>query len=454
MKRRDFIKCSLVAGMAVMMPDFTYANTLDTSKIHFTNNNSNVQTIVVFLSGGASQLAGNISNIDEIKQKSQSDYDTVFKGITATKNNCWAEAGGTEMEDLIKNEDMTLFRCCYSAVREESNNKAHGQCASENKRGSFKESSDGMFTSLARVLEENGIINSDTILPFVDIGGGVQFYNDEEKSLSPNLRPVSISPNFQNPYKRWGTRNKAYYTEAEKSKGGDGYFFRDRPVPKLNDEMDFLSQQINKSGKIKEAFNQRGILDRFIDEVKTSKTPDLGENPYPVSGFSNKLEAAIKILNKNPDTKVVTIGSVGGLGGWDDHENGKAYVYRMRALFKALKAAMTHLKAISKEQTINIILFGEFGRNINLNTANGWDHGNLQNVYVLGGKDYFTHKGIIGETSVVGDGSNGRIFHRPKSGTYWFEPLSIAATLYKIYGIDNPEDLTGGYKELEPLFGE
>ena len=105
---------------------------------------------------------------------------------------------------------------------------------------------------------------------------------------------------------------------------------------------------------------------------------------------------------------------------------------------------MAHLKALEKDGKINIMVFGDFGRNVNLNAAHGWDHGNLQNFYVLGGKDYFTHQGIVGETVVDVTGSLNRLWLKPKKGTYQFEPLSIAATLYRIYGIENPDILTGG----------
>jgi uncharacterized protein (DUF1501 family) len=98
------------------------------------------------------------------------------------------------------------------------------------------------------------------------------------------------------------------------------------------------------------------------------------------------------------------------------------------------------------------MVFGEFGRNVNLNSANGWDHGNLQNFYVLGGKGYFNHKGVVGETIVENTGQINRLYLKPKSGTYQFEPMSIAATLYKIYGIENPETLTDQYEAIAPLF--
>jgi len=106
---------------------------------------------------------------------------------------------------------------------------------------------------------------------------------------------------------------------------------------------------------------------------------------------------------------------------------------------------VAHLKAINKIDKVNIMVFGDFGRNVNLNSANGWDHGNLQNFYVLGGKDYFNHKGVVGETSLDVTGSLNRLWLKPKSGSYWFEPISIASTLYRLYGIENPDELTGGH---------
>jgi len=64
---------------------------------------------------------------------------------------------------------------------------------------------------------------------------------------------------------------------------------------------------------------------------------------------------------------------------------------------------------------VSILVFGEFGRNVNLNNSLGWDHGNLQSLYILGGTDYFNHAGgknaIIGKTVVDNEGKakSGRI---------------------------------------------
>jgi len=452
MKRREFIKLSLATGSAILLPDFTYAADLDVNQITFssaTYQANNAQTIMIFMYGGASQLAGNITNIEEIERKSQSSYDDYFRGMTKTKSGCWQEAGGTAMETLMDNRDMTLFRCCYSAVREEAGNKAHGECTAQNQKGTFDEDAGGMLANLALILKENGVVDENTLMPFVTMEGESNFYVEGSNPLPGYLKPVGINENFDNPYKR-NVRRWTYYTDAERdienySDDVNGF------DPALDGKMNRMAQKHNQEGKIKDAFERRGQLSNFIDSIADSVTPDLGEDAYPENTFSEKIEAAIKLLVKNPDTKVITIGT-GGLGGWDDHNEARDYVTRMENLFGSLKSAMAHLKAAGKDQNINIMVFGEFGRNVNLNSAKGWDHGNLQNFYVLGGKGYFNHKGVVGETIVDDPGSINRLWLKPKNGTYWFEPLSIAATLYKIYGIENPEILTNNNQAIDQLF--
>lgn len=453
MKRRDFIKLSIAAGTAILMPSFSSAKDLDLSQIAFSagiNSTNQAQTIMIFMYGGASQLGGNLTNIDEIKMASQSNYDSYFRDITKTANNCWQEAGGTHMETLLANGDMTLFRCCYSKVRDAENNKAHGSCTVQNQKGSFDDDSAGMLANLAQILEANSIIDENTVMPFVTLEGESKFYTEGRRPLNSFLKPVGLDENLDNPYDRY-SRDWRYYTPEEReipnyNNNADGF------DASLYAKMDTLAQQNNEEGKIKDAFSKRASLNNFIDDISTSTTPDLGDDAYPSNNrFSDKIETAVKVLVKNPDTKVITIGT-GGLGGWDDHNEARDYVTRTESLFSTLKSAMAHIKAAGKEQQINIMVFGEFGRNVNLNSALGWDHGNLQNFYVLGGKGYFNHKGVVGETIVDNTGSINRLYLKPKIDSYQFEPLSIAATLYKIYGIDNPETLTNGNKEIDQLF--
>ena len=456
MKRRDFIKLSILACSALMLPDFMQAKEFNVDDVSFskaTFDDNGAQTIIIYMYGGASQLAGNITNIEEIEQNSQNSY-SYFRGVTKTENGCWKEAGGDYMEKLLADGDMTLYRCCYSAIREKNSNKSHGLCSEQNQKGSFDTNGGGVITNLAEILDSNGAIDSKTVMPFVTLDGESNFFAPSNRPLKSYLKATTISENLDNPYNRvrWSVREWFYYTRQEREH--EHYNDTDENGgfdPKFSIDMDALAQRHNPNGKIKDAFAKRSELEHFIDNIAKEQTPDLGDNAYPDNRFSKKIETAIKLLHKNPDTKIVTLGT-GGLGGWDDHSNARDYVNRMEALFATLHSAMAHLKAVGKDGKINIMVFAEFGRNVNLNSANGWDHGNLQNLYVLGGKDYFSHKGVVGETVVDVTGSLNRLWLKPKAGTYWFEPISIASTLYKLYGIENPELLTGGnFKPLNIL---
>ncbi len=64
--------------------------------------------------------------------------------------------------------------------------------------------------------------------------------------------------------------------------------------------------------------------------------------------------------------------------------------------------------------------------------------------------------GIVGETEVYNTGEPGRLYNRPKNfglegESYHFQVFSVAATLYKMYGITNPEILTDSNMPIEGL---
>ncbi len=446
MKRRAFLKLSAVAGTSLMIPHMVNAADIDLSGVRFnsaTYQKNKAQVIMIFLYGGPSELAGNLTNIEAIKKASQSKYDQYFRSITPTSNHFWQEAGGTFMESLLASGDLNIFRTCYSKVREENNNKSHGKCVAQNQRGRFVGEGEGIFTTLGQILQKEGIINQNTILPFVTMEGESGFYGKGDRTVPGFLRPVGVGKNLDNPYARGSTNRWYYYTEAERQVPG----YETNTTAAINAKMDQLAQSINEEGPIKEAFAQRGKLEDFINQIKTRPLP-AGVTYPDRNSFGAKLQTAVKILTANPDTKVISLGN-DGLGGWDDHNDARNYVTRMENLFSALNAAMTHIKAEGKANEISIMVFGDFGRNVNLNSALGWDHGNNQNFYLLGGRNYFRSTAIIGETELYNPNRLNRLYLRPKAGSYWFEPLSIAATIYKIFGVENPEVLTEGYGAID-----
>jgi len=450
MKRRNFIKLSLVTAASLITPSLLSAST-DLSNVTFDKeiyDTNSAQVIMIYLYGGASQLAGNLSNLDEIKEKSQSSYDDYFRSITPTKNGFWQEAGGAYLEEMIDNNDLTLFRTCYSKVREKNNNKAHGICTAQNQRGTFDESSAGVVTKLTNILSNQNLINENSVMPFVTMEGLSSFYTIGNSTVPSYLKAVGLNEQLDNPYQRF-VRYWFEYTNEEReitdyNKNDERGF-----DPAFNNTMNLMAQKNNSNIKIKNAFTRREPLSDFIKKIASETTPDLGSDAYPQdSTFAQRLASSIKVMSNNPDTKVITM-NTGGLGGWDDHNDARNYVRRSEDLYKTLKSGMAHLKALEKEENISIMVFAEFGRNVNLNSAQGWDHGNLQNFLVLGGKKYFNHQGVVGTTEISAKGAFNRLYMKPKDDSYSFEPFSIAATLYKVFGITNPEILTDGNKAVQ-----
>lgn len=433
MNRRQFIKLSLATGATYMLGDMgglAQAAPLDEvifdAGIYGANR---AQTIMIFLYGGASELAGNFTNYDAFKDRSQNSYATHFGSgnLNSTTNGFWQSAGGTTMETMLAAGNLSVFRTCFSQVRWDTNNRSHGSCVSQNQRGSFIDDAPGIFYNLGAILKSNGIIDDNSKLPFLTMEGESTFYATGNLQRDPIIEPISITENLDNPFSRGSERS---YTE----------------------QMDILAQLNNPEGKIKDAFAKRREMETFINDLNQVADPELGQDNYENNSFAEKLKTAIKILDFNSETQLISLGTA-GLGGWDDHNDGENYPPRMDELFLALKSAMAHIHSLGKGGQINIMVMGEFGRGVNLNSANGWDHGNLQNLYVLGGTDYFTTPGIVGQTVVDDTGSVNRLYLRPHTSSYWFEPLSVASTIYSIYGVTNPEVLTGGYPTIAPLMG-
>jgi hypothetical protein len=185
---------------------------------------------------------------------------------------------------------------------------------------------------------------------------------------------------------------------------------------------------------------------------------------YPQNQYTDRIRAAVTLALKNPSSLYITVG--GGLGGWDDHNNGiDSYPDRMNDLFAVMQAAMLHIKYSNNAATLpatpggtpgnrttssNIVInmFGDFGRLVNLNNSEGWDHGNNQNLYTFGidGSGSPRPAGalgkVVGRTQRVGDpGSNNQVTE-PVAGSYEAEPMSVASTVYSYFGVQNPQILT------------
>jgi uncharacterized protein (DUF1501 family) len=116
----------------------------------------------------------------------------------------------------------------------------------------------------------------------------------------------------------------------------------------------------------------------------------------------------------------------------------------MQALMDALEVAAKHMRLAGADNIV-INIFGDFGRNVNVNNSMGWDHGNNQNLYTLGGSAIAERAlgKLAGTTKRIGTPFENRQYTSPRNSSYQCEPFAIASSMFKYFGVQNPEILTG-----------
>lgn len=459
MNRRSFLKLAAMSGLTAMMPPLfsnrnAWAALPDTIDYRAP---AVLPTIInIFLYGGPSELAGNLTNLEDINANSQNPYPS---DIELTANDFWVAAGGNIMERLLAKGDLSIYR---TVNRIKSDTKGHGLSVTQNLVGNLDVYNPGIATTLAAILEEQAALNQnlfdkpidELVLPFVSFEGDSKVFNLGDLNPSLALRPMNLNENFANPYER---RSYWYLDGGDENKPNDQWLeAMARDVGTLN---------APRRAKIEETFLKRADLEIYIKKhfnetivegsIPSDPDSENSEEPdpiiYPDNPFGDKLKAAVSLAVNNPDTVFISLGS-GGLGGWDDHSGGiDDYPGRMLYLFEALEAATKHLRGAYKNLGIEsagsvvINVFGDFGRNVNLNDSMGWDHGNNQNLYTLGGWgiDGRVLGKLVGRTQRIGTPFQNRQFTSPTADSYQCEPFSIASTIFKYVGVQHPEVLTG-----------
>jgi len=424
------------------------------------------QVINVFLYGGPSELAGNLTNMDVIDRNSENPYPAALRRAfddegQVTRHGFWADAGGHAMEDMLASGDLSVYR---TINRRKDNTRAHRPSVFSSLKGSLAiDAAPGMGSTIATLLHAHraeldgsaalgGRDLASLVLPFVSFEGATQaFARDPDGNLPLALRGLSLDERFDNPYGR-GRDEHGLELEALVARIVDG------------------SQRGRYAGAA-DGFERRRTMEALVGNLQSAAerplptpppaaggTPDPDADPatgylaYPADNrFSARLKAAVTLAVENPDSLFITVG--GGLGGWDDHGSAiEDYVPRMRQVMEALRVATKHIRYADADhggtrRTDNIVIevHGDFGRNVNLNDSAGWDHGNNQNLYTLGGaalRPAGALGKVVGKTEVFGPAKRNRQFTRPTDDSYEAEPLAIASTVYGYFGARNPEVLT------------
>lgn len=518
MNRRTFLKAlSAVTGAACMPQSFSLSGMYRQAHARLDLSSLNIssatvpdvmpQIINVYLYGGPSELAGNLSNIDSINANSQVSYTDFFSGITTaqgtgidgciTPSGFWGSndmpainntnnqlgAGGDDLQFLLDQGHLSVYR---TMMKRKNTSQSHRENILMSQKGSLDiDFSAGFGYKLAAIISEyrdafEGTTQladgsgtpiasvEDLIMPFVSITDGDTRIFDKDSGVSVPLifNGISVNSNLSNPFER------------------------DNEIT----ELDALARRRqreyrNNYGDVIEAFRLRSELETAVSGFSAADlsilptlvdAPDILANDpvnnidttlaYPDTGVGRAMRAAVTLAIENPSTLFISIG--GAFGGWDDHNNGvDFYPERMREVCEALRVAMMHIKYSDQSRTAgtiinnisrrtdNIIInvFGDFGRRVNLNTSLGWNHGNNQNLFTLGGSmpGLRTAAGadalgnIVGRTRRVGNSGEDAQYTEPRPGSYEFEPMSVASTIFKYFGVRYPNRLSAN--RIDPL---
>ena len=452
MKRRDFIKqAGLIGacygfGMAPRLKlhadDILITQSMLLGQIDYVKPAVLPKVINIFLYGGPSELAGNLSNIQEINANSQNSYPGALLGdpgdaaSEVTANYFWKSAGGSLMETMLANNQMSVYRTIH---RRKDDHKGHGRSVAQNLVGQLNTQNPGFATTLSAILSNTNPFGkeiNDLVLPVVTFEGNSVVFQKESLVIPDILRPVALDYTLTNSYTR--TANSIIGSATDE---------------RLESMARSISSMHEHHLDVQNAFAKRSAISAFIEskfsasvlEANLPTDPDTGTTLlYPDTTFGRQMKAAMSLAIENDDTFFISIGG-GGLGGWDDHSNAMDnYPTRMNNLMSAIQVALKHAELKGNDR-IAINVFGDFGRNVNLNNSGGWDHGNNQNLYTFGGSGIAdrTLGQIFGETTWSGTANENRQFTVPAAGSYEAEPFSIASTIYRYFGIRNPEILTG-----------
>lgn len=488
MKRRDFLKMTSALPVGLSMAGLAqkaYAASPAYSNVTVTAPSVMPQVINIFMYGGASELAGNLTNIANINMHSQNDYSdgsafraTILQDATdndpnnrsrfqdgqITARGCWKEAGGTHMEEMLTAGDMTLYRTIF---KKESPTRSHRESIFMSHKGTLDiENSPGIGSRLALMLlqhkssyqgvalgDGSTITNIEELtLPFVSFEGDTQTYAlDPENTIPLQLRGLTMDSSFNNPY----TRNLGNYS------GGSEDFISQLVTSRLQGQASTRSQFEGAW----DGFEKRAELEARMESLDALLDGDSGSAAelgveYPNTSFARQLEAAVTLAIHNPETLYMAVGTP-GLGGWDDHNNGiDRYANRMNDLMEAIKVAMSHIKAAegvsqtiggnTRTDTGNIIInvFGDFGRLVNLNGSGGWDHANNQNLYTFGGSSVRPANEaamlgqVVGTTHREGTSKTNNQYTVPDSDSLTWEPMAVASSIYQYFGATNGRILT------------
>jgi len=187
------------------------------------------------------------------------------------------------------------------------------------------------------------------------------------------------------------------------------YEFRFRTDPRLRKDRDrqiaafqdiynnFDSKRAHAELLRKAGLEANHASDHLLNIVKTYK----GNVKYPAGRLADGLKFISQMICGGITAPVFTA----SLDGFDTHANQKrAQANLLKQLSDALMAFQTDLKDHGLEENVLTLVFSEFGRRVQENSAKGTDHGTAEPLFIVGSK---VKGGIFGEAPSLTSLDNG-----------------------------------------------
>ena len=184
LNRREFLKTAGLIGMAGLLPNSFWTSEAKAAlldNVNYVQPPVMPQIIHIFLYGGPSELAGNLTNMDLIRANSQNPYPSSLDPNNAnndiTPNDFWGNAGGSIMETLLASGKMSIY-CTNHRIKD--NNRGHGRSINQNQVGNLDTAHAGIATTLAAILEAYQPFVKpidELVFPFVSFEGDSLVFN-------------------------------------------------------------------------------------------------------------------------------------------------------------------------------------------------------------------------------------------------------------------------------------
>lgn len=159
---------------------------------------------------------------------------------------------------------------------------------------------------------------------------------------------------------------------------------------------------------------------------------------YPDTAFAKQLKTISTFINSGLDTRVYYV----TLSGFDTHIAQKVQQDRLLKVYAdAVAAFLKDLKSKNKLEDVLVMTFSEFGRRVEQNASNGTDHGTANNIFLMGGK--LTKTGVFNDAPNLSDLDEGDL-------KFQIDFRNIYATLLdKWLGVDGSSILNRNFSNID-----